>query len=550
MTLPSSPSQRIAQMMTRALPGALAIVCAYPTAALAYSPTPANTERFIALCYPHDEATITPGRDQTFYQNLFFSSGTGSAQDYWISQSYGHVAFVDSIMTGWTDTGLSLTQHKHQTRAENTTACVSAALGKSNWKNFNFYNYIAVYNGQLDEGMVPVTIQGKQVNADIIDAYSPQTGILHEMGHGFGLGHSYNDQNVEYGDPYDIMSALNVYPYAGNHCVPPGGWYACDSGPGLNAWTRWQLGWLRPAQRQMWWPASSGAPLMTETVTLAARNEPPGALPQILYVPTSSTAMYTVEWIDTDNYDLDNLFASNQSSQPSRPATNTLTIHNIKYGNQTTYLVTAPGGVQTAPGTPFYDSVGGVHIELTSTGGSPATATVQVTVDPTSSVWANGATSGTPPADSNKMLWVGVDAAAGDSLVPPNAVNGGYDPNGGNLYSCRTWYFGVQLGKVVSGQCSFPWGGKEHFQSELFETLTSLTGANTAWVSGSNGSLPADALAAGFDGTNTLYVCRAQINGNWTPGKFIFGQCDVSSGGNETWHTSYEILTASDIRAA
>ena len=168
---------------------------------------------------------------------------------------------------------------------------------------------------------------------------------------------------------------------------------------------------------------------------------------------------------------------------------------------------------------------------------------MQVTVDATNAVWTNGAISGTLPADSNKVLWVGVDVAAGDSVIPANSVNGGYDPNVGDLYACRTWYFGVQLGKVVSGQCSFPWGGSEHFQSGPFETLTSLSGANAAWVSGSNGSVPGNALAAGFDGTNTLYVCRAQINGNWTPGKFIFGQCDVSWGGNENWHNSYEILT-------
>jgi hypothetical protein len=283
---------------------------------------------------------------------------------------------------------------------------------------------------------------------------------------------------------------------------------------------------------------------MTENVTLAARNESPGALPQVLYVPASSTYMYTVEWIDSDNYDLDTLFAQSQSYQQPRPPVNTLTIHKIIYGNQTSYLVTAPGGVQTGTGNPFYDSATGVHIQLTSVQGSPATATVQVTVDATNTVWANGATSGTPPVDSSKVFWLGVDVAAGDVAVPPNAIYAGYDPNAGSLYPCRTWYYGVQLGKVVWGECSFPWGGSEHFQRGPFETLTSVTGGNAAWVPGSNGFLPANALAAGFDGSNTLYVCVAQVNGNWTPGKFIFGQCDVSWGGKEIWNQSYLVLTA------
>jgi Protein of unknown function (DUF3421) len=509
----------------------VAALFALPASAIAYGKPPATTAWFIALCYPHNEPTITPGRDRGFYMNMLLSTGTGSAQDYWKSQSYGHVSLANSVVTNWTDTGLTLAQHQQQSRAQNISTCVSKALAASNLSATVFYNYIAVYNGQLDEGAASVSLQGQQPTAVIIDAYSPETGLLHEMGHGFGLGHSYNDQNAEYGDPYDIMSAMGVHAYNGSFCVPAGGWYGCDSGPGLNAWTRWQLGWLQPTQRKMWWPATSGTPLMSESVTLAARNEPPGGLPQILYVPASSTSMYTVEWIDSDNYD-------------QGTAANTLTIHKISYGNQTTYLVTEPGGVQTANGNAFYDSAAGVHIQLTSIQGSPATATVRVSVDASSTVWANAATSGTPPVDSNKVSWQGIDKAVGDNPTPSNAIYAGYDATYGNLYSCRTWYYGVQLGKLVSGECSFPWGGAEHFQNGPFETLTSAPGGTTTWVAGANGSLPAEALAAGFDGTNTLYVCRAIVSGNWTPGKFIWGQCDVSWGHQEMFFKTYQVLTA------
>ena len=253
--------------------------------------------------------------------------------------------------------------------------------------------------------------------------------------------------------------------------------------------------------------------------------------------------VHTVEWIDSDNYDLDNLYAQAQSFQSPRIARNTLTIHNIKYGDQTSYLVTAPGGIQTEPGTPFYDSATGVHIQLISVQETPATATVQVSINSTNTIWANGVTSGTPPVDTETLNWVGVDVPAGDSVVPANSIIGGSDPNVGNLYVCRTWFNGVQLGKVVWKSCSFPWGGSEHFQSGPFQTLTAVTTGNTSWVPGSNGSLPANAVASGFDGGNTLYVCRAQVAGNWTPGKFIFGQCAVAWGGKEIWNHDYEVLT-------
>ena len=232
--------------MTRALTVSFLLFFMSIPAALAYTSTPANTAWFIALCYPDDEKAITSGRDQTFY--TICSCLTGSKpRDYWRSQSYGHVSFDRSVMSNWTDTGLTIKQHQSKNREENISVCVNKALESAKQTGKEFYNYVAVYNGHLDEGEVPLSIQGKAVNGVIIDAYSPMSGIMHEMGHGFGLGHSFNDKNVEYGHPYDVMSALNVFPYQGVFCVSPGGWYACDMGPGLNVWTRWQLGWLPPA---------------------------------------------------------------------------------------------------------------------------------------------------------------------------------------------------------------------------------------------------------------------------------------------------------------
>jgi hypothetical protein len=299
----------------------------------------------------------------SFYTNLFLATGTGSALDYWNSQSYGNVSLANSIVTPyWQNTGQTQAWHLSQGRATNIQTCVNSVQNAYNFSSF--YNFVAIYNFKIDEGATGVTIGGRGVTGVIIDRDSPETGLLHEMGHGFGLPHSFNDQGIEYGDPYDLMSAMNVDSYGGNYCVPPGSWYGCDNGPGLNAFTRAQLGWL-PVQRQMWWSASAGT-RTTANVTLAARNESPGALPQILYVPASPTFMYTVEWADADNYD-------------QGISQNTLLIHKINSGDQRTFLVTSSGGTQTAPGNPFYDNASGVHIALTGTQGTPATATVQVT---------------------------------------------------------------------------------------------------------------------------------------------------------------------------
>jgi M6 family metalloprotease-like protein len=508
----------------------------------AYSTPPANTEWLVALCNPTDTPAISAGRDVAFYSQFFGGTGLGTVPHYWMAQSYFQ-ASINSTLTQWISTGHARAWHQAQSRETNIETCVNAALASGNYSSFNFYNYIAVYNGQLDEGSTTANIQGKSLPAVILDAYSPPSAIFHEMGHGFGLGHSYNDQGTEYGDPYDVMSAMNVYPFASQYCVSTGGWYACDSGPGLNAWTRRQLGWLLPAQRQLWWPATAGTPLRTQSVALAPRNEPPIGTPQVLYIPASASYMYTVEWILADNYDLGNLYAANLPTQPSRTPTNSLVIHKINYGDQTTYLVTGAGGVQTSPGNPFYDSATGVHIALT---GTSFNATVQVTVDSSNPVWSSAAGSGTPPVDSSKVWWQGIAPLAGDQWGSGTELAGGWDPAIGTLYPCRAWYGGgVHLGKAtLSGQwCAFPWGGHEIFASPAYEVLTLQPGAQAAWVDAANGNLPANALAAGFDGSNTLHVCRALVDGNWTPGKFIWGSCDVSWGGEELFNSLYQVLT-------
>ena len=75
------------------------------------------------------------------------------------------------------------------------------------------------------------------------------TGVAHEMGHGFGFPHSRRDGAAdEYGDFWDIMSAYSVSSVTGAN-LPPG----VDPeyrrvGPGLNAASMDQMGWLDPAR--------------------------------------------------------------------------------------------------------------------------------------------------------------------------------------------------------------------------------------------------------------------------------------------------------------
>ncbi len=501
-----------------------------------------TTVWLVALCNPTDTPAIAQGRDVAFYQHLFTDTGTGSVPDFWAAQSYGRQIVVGDVTSQWVSTGHPLAWHQAQERSTNIETCIEAAL--HNEVIGDYFNYIAVYNGQVDLGSAISTIQGKQVPAAIVDAYSPESAILWGMGHGFGLGNSFDDRGVELGDPYDLMSAMNVYATSGQYCVTQGAWFACDNGPGLNAWSRWQLGWLPRERRQMWWPANPGGiPLRTQDAILEARNEPPESLPQILYVPASTSYMYTVEWIVADNYDRGDLNAATSPFQSPRTPTDSLVIHRINFSIMTTYLVTDAGGIQTAAGNPFFDSLTGVRIELRSTRGR--TATVRVTIDESNASWAKGAGSSAPPVDSTQVQWTGILPTAGDEFCASSALYSGYDPAVGELFPCRAWYAGgVHPGKASSALrwCSFSSGGMEVFASPGFQVLTLAPGAQAVWFDGTGGSVPPGALAAGFDGDDTLFVCRAQVNGYWTPGELAWGQCAVPWGGAEYDYRSYQVL--------
>jgi hypothetical protein len=80
---------------------------------------------------------------------------------------------------------------------------------------------------------VPIKDLKTEDGADGLNA----TFNAHETGHCYGLAHSWSaNPDVEYGDPWDIMSAMRVRAFD-NKDYPP-------AGPGLNAPT---LGHQRPA---------------------------------------------------------------------------------------------------------------------------------------------------------------------------------------------------------------------------------------------------------------------------------------------------------------
>ncbi len=75
------------------------------------------------------------------------------------------------------------------------------------------------------------------------------TGVAHEVGHNLGLNHSRLDgSNLEYGDPWDVMSAYDGVHLSTAGAAPGSSAPFLTAGPGLNAANMDLVGWLDPGR--------------------------------------------------------------------------------------------------------------------------------------------------------------------------------------------------------------------------------------------------------------------------------------------------------------
>src|SRR5207244_1513006 len=120
-----------------------------------------------------------------------------------------------------------------------------------------FYGVIVVFNAATDSGAAG----SHRVVLGYKDKDWSPTFNFHEVGHGFDLNHSWSARpDVEYGDQWDIMSAMNVWTFTNK--------LGQASGPGMNACNLNRLGAI-PAARA-WSTNKAGS----ETITLAALSRP------------------------------------------------------------------------------------------------------------------------------------------------------------------------------------------------------------------------------------------------------------------------------------
>lgn len=307
-----------------------------------------------------------------WYRDFISESGAGhqGMYDYWYDMSYHNLDLYGALVKGWYTMPYTLTQEQTKSRGQRIQDCVDAAASASS----NAYTVpsgtrtMVMLNAQVDAGSA-----GGRVELDPGAQFVAFAG--HEMGHGYGMIHSFSNDNYqnaswsrpgEYGDVWDLMSVQHADSYSG---VQFGG-----SGPGINAYYLDKLGWM-PRTRIATFGADGAA---TSTLTLAALNHPEASGPLLVRVPFDPGNLshyYTVEFRRNDGWD---------RGIPR----DTVLIHEIKLdtlnGGNTTYLVNTTNtptfgpsiSYEWQPGMTF--SVNGVTITVNSINSGANTASVTI----------------------------------------------------------------------------------------------------------------------------------------------------------------------------
>jgi hypothetical protein len=178
----------------------------------------------------------------SFFQAFLTDAGAnqGGVAAYYRAISGGAIDLAGSTVQGWFTENVTLAQSQVQTKSRHSRIDDCVAAARAGGVTVPVGNrVIAITNGVADSGS-----EGGRVLLDPLawnDAFA-----AHEMGHAMGLGaHTFSNdptfrgvgwsQIGEYDDPWDLMSAMNVFTIAGPFAPDP---------PGLTAEYLDREGWL------------------------------------------------------------------------------------------------------------------------------------------------------------------------------------------------------------------------------------------------------------------------------------------------------------------
>jgi hypothetical protein len=191
------------------------------------------------------------------YNDLFTSAGSASSWDmprYFRDWSHGKLDLSGTQVFGWYKLNKTVQDYNNLGGGARAALIQWArdAAAADGVDLSPFYSTVVCTNLWQDIGAAPGSIG--------VVAQGPTTLVpsllAHEMGHAYGLPHSRIDgSNLDYKDPWDIMSAAATYSNADPEFS--------SIGPGMSAWNMRSRGWLDESRV---WKGDGGT--YDETITL------------------------------------------------------------------------------------------------------------------------------------------------------------------------------------------------------------------------------------------------------------------------------------------
>jgi len=303
----------------------------------------------------------TPPNSVSYYSNLTINSGTKGLDDYVKAISYGKADLSGSSVHGWyTEPHTLAYEQGLSSRWQRVQDCLDTAASATTDP------YVPPSGQRVYVITSPgVDLAGWENTAAIGGDDVPLPEIAHEFGHGVGLNHSWSNDITwkdaswsgggEYDNPWDLMSAANVY-------VDPTNVFG-GGPPDLDAHHLDEMGWL-PKSRILTLGVDG---ILSRKVTLAALTHPEASGYLVARVPFDANDRfhyYTVEYRTPDGWD---------SGIPA----SIVMINEIQNNNsyyQTTLIRQLGSYAGTGNGPPVQSiDVNGVTITVTGTSGDQAT---------------------------------------------------------------------------------------------------------------------------------------------------------------------------------
>ncbi len=258
---------------------------------------PAGSTPWAVLMCKFSDVAAQP-QSTAFFADFLTTAGNGKGgmADYWRDMSGGTVTLDGSAVFGWFTLDLSLATARGWTwpgaRIDLMRACVAAADGVVDFSAFQ--GVIAVLNAQIDSGssgrrQLQVGDGRREFGLVNLDPGAWNNAFAaHEMGHGYGLPHSFSDEPtvMEYGDGWDIMSAMTFGGKVPTFLHPLFG----PSGPALCGVYQDRLGWIPSSERLDLSSFGRGA-----TLTISALDKAPPGIRLVRIWLGFSTHHYAVE---------------------------------------------------------------------------------------------------------------------------------------------------------------------------------------------------------------------------------------------------------------